>query len=90
MSQGYYIDDIDVPNKTIETLGDAMRGMKIPVTNRQLYFAQWDDENTLTPTRIGNANLFSVRDGLNWLENQKGRYRAGSKSAARVAESKGA
>jgi hypothetical protein len=83
---GYFVEDIDVPNKTIKTLGDSLRAMGIPVTNRQLYHAQWDEENPLEPTRIGNANRFSVRDGLKWIEGQKGRYRAGSRSAARVAE----
>jgi hypothetical protein len=83
---GVYLDEVDIPNLTLHELGEKLRALGVAVTDRQLYFAQWDDLNPLEPTKIGRANRFTMRAGLNWLEGQKGRYKAGSKSAARVAE----
>ncbi|GFG67912.1 hypothetical protein MKUB_54020 [Mycobacterium kubicae] len=48
----------------------------IPVTRRTIKWAVLRRE--IVPTRLGNKNLFSKRDALNWLASrrQTGPYRA--------------
>lgn len=54
----------------------------IPVTRRAIKMAVINRE--ILPTRLGNANFFSKRDGLVWLQSRKqtGRYSASKTVAA--------
>lgn len=78
--------DDHIPNKTIPELAEVLRRRGYPVSNREMHFAQWDEQNPLIPTKLGNRNYFSVEDGINWVAGQKGRYRAGTKVAGRAGE----
>jgi hypothetical protein len=74
------IDDADKVNKTIEELWECLHyDEDIPVSLRQLRYAVLRGE--LVPTKLSNRNYYSLRDGLNWVAAQKGKYRSQSKLA---------
>ena len=74
------IAEIDKPNKTLEELFECLHWDEdLPVTYRQLYQAVLDGE--LVPTKLSGRNYYSMRDGLDWVAAQKGKYRRQSKLA---------
>lgn len=82
------MDDLDRPNMTEQELWEYLYyDEDLPVTRRAIKWAVLRRE--IVPTRLGRANYFSKRDGLNWIESRKqyGNYvvpvtRAGSAAAA--------
>lgn len=74
------IDELDKPNLTLEELWEYLfYDEDIPVTLRQLKHAVYRGE--LIPTKLSNKNMFSQRDGLDWLAAQRGKYRGKSQPA---------
>jgi hypothetical protein len=73
------IDEDDTPKHRLEELCEELQDKKIPVSYRQLREAVLRGE--LVPTKLSNRNYFSLRDGLNWVAAQKGKYRSQSKHA---------
>jgi hypothetical protein len=68
------MDDLDKPVLNEQQLFEWLHYEEgLPVTRRAIKWAVLRRE--IIPTRLGNGNYFSKRDGLNWLESRK-QYRA--------------
>lgn len=75
------IPELDKPNKTLREVWEFLYyDEELPVTYRQLRHAVIAEE--LEPTKLSNANYFSLQQGLDWVAAQKGKRRAAPKSAA--------
>ncbi|WP_370499885.1 hypothetical protein NWT09_24090 [Mycolicibacterium sp. jd] len=78
------MDDLDRPNLTEQDLYEYLYlDLDLPVTRRSVKEAVKRRE--IQPTRLGNGNYFSKRDGLDWVKSRKqsGTYRAPAVNAAR-------
>lgn len=78
------MDDLDRPNLTEQDLYEYLYlDLDLPVTRRSVKEAVKRRE--IQPTRLGNGNYFSKRDGLDWVKSRKqsGTYRAHAANAAR-------
>lgn len=74
------MDDDDKPTMTENELWEWLHYDEgIPVTRRAIKMAVINRE--IEPTRLGNGNFFSRRDGLAWLRSRK---QAGVYSASKV------
>ncbi|VBA46732.1 hypothetical protein [Mycobacterium pseudokansasii] len=74
------MDDDDKPTMTETELWEWLHYDEgIPVTRRAIKMAVINRE--IEPTRLGNGNFFSRRDGLAWLRSRK---QAGAYSASKV------
>lgn len=74
------MDDDDKPTMTETELWEWLHYDEgIPVTRRAIKMAVINRE--IEPTRLGNGNFFSRRDGLVWLRSRK---QAGAYSASKV------
>lgn len=64
--------DFDRPNLTEQELFEYLHNSeRLPVTRRAIKYAVMRRE--IVPTRIGNSNYFSMRDGLDWIRSRKAR-----------------
>ncbi|WP_231975918.1 hypothetical protein [Mycobacterium sp. E2462] len=62
--------DLDRPNLTEEELFEYLHNSEeLPVTRRAIKYAVMRRE--IVPTRLGNRNYFSKRDGLEWIKSRK-------------------
>lgn len=62
--------DLDRPNLTEQQLFEYLKDSeRLPVTRRAIKYAVMRRE--IVPTRIGNSNYFSMRDGLDWIRSRK-------------------
>lgn len=62
--------DLDRPNLTEQQLFEYLKNSeRLPVTRRAIKYAVLRRE--IVPTRIGNSNYFSKRDGLEWIKSRK-------------------
>jgi hypothetical protein len=71
------MDDLDRPNLTEQELYEFLfYDEDLPVTRRAIKHAVLRRE--IQPTRLGNGNFYSKRDGLDWVKSRKqsGVYRA--------------
>jgi hypothetical protein len=71
------MDDLDRPNLTEQELYEFLfYDEDLPVTRRAVKHAVLRRE--IRPTRLGNGNYYSKRDGLDWVKSRKqsGVYRA--------------
>ncbi|ORB29593.1 hypothetical protein [Mycolicibacterium parafortuitum] len=71
------MDYLDRPNLTEQELFEYLfLDLDLPVTRRSVKEAVKRRE--IRPTRLGNGNYFSKRDGLDWVKSRKqsGVYRA--------------
>lgn len=71
------MDDVERPNLTEQELWEFLYyDEDLPVTRRAIKHAVLRRE--IIPTRLGNGNFFSKREGLNWIASrrQPGVYRA--------------
>ena len=78
------MDDLDRPNLTEQELFEYLYlDLDLPVTRRSVKEAVKRRE--IQPTRLGNGNYFSKRDGLDWVKSRKqsGVYRAPEVHAAK-------
>lgn len=78
------MDDLDRPNLTEQDLYEYLYlDLDLPVTRRSVKEAVKRRE--IRPTRLGNGNYFSKRDGLDWVKSRKqsGVYRAPEAHAAK-------
>lgn len=67
---GVGLCDLDRPNLTEAELYEYLHDSeRLPVTRRGIKYAVMRRE--ILPTRIGNANYFSKRDGLEWIKSRK-------------------
>lgn len=76
------MDDMDKPVLTENELWEYLHCEQgLPVTRRSIKHAVLRRE--IVPTRLGNCNFFSRRDGLDWIVSRKqtGTYRAKSGAA---------
>ncbi|MGD1204829.1 hypothetical protein ACKUVQ_00265 [Mycobacterium seoulense] len=65
--------DLDRPNLNEQTLFEYLKDTeRLPVTRRAIKYAVMRRE--IVPTRIGNKNYFSKRDGLDWIKSCKATY----------------
>jgi hypothetical protein len=63
---------LDRPNLTEHELFEYLHNCEdLPVTRRAIKYAVIHRE--IVPTRIGNGNYFSKRDGLQWIRSRKAR-----------------
>jgi hypothetical protein len=61
------VDDMDTPVLTEDELWEYLHHDEgLPVTRRTIKHAVIRRE--IVPTRLGNSNYFSKRDGLQWVE----------------------
>ncbi|MEO3757308.1 hypothetical protein ABGB19_03325 [Mycobacterium sp. B14F4] len=68
--RGLGLCELDRPNLTEQGLFEYLRdSQKLPVTRRGIKYAVLRRE--ILPTRIGNGNYFSMRDGLDWIRSRK-------------------
>lgn len=70
------MDDLDRPNLTEQDLYEFLYyDENLPVTRRAIKHAVLRRE--ILPTRLGNGNFYSKRDGLEWVKSrrQPGVYR---------------
>jgi hypothetical protein len=78
------LDDLDKPNLSEEELWEYLHFDEdlVGVTRRSVKWAVLRRE--ILPTRIGSKNLFSKRDGLDWIKSrrQPGVYRVPETKAA--------
>jgi hypothetical protein len=66
--------DLDRPNLTEQQLFEYLHDSeKLPVSRRAIKYAVMVRE--IVPTRLGNGNYFSKRDGLEWIKSRKTGYR---------------
>ncbi|OBB65248.1 hypothetical protein A5758_18645 [Mycobacterium sp. 852014-50255_SCH5639931] len=66
--------DLDRPNLTEKELFEYLHDSEeLPVSRRAIKYAVMRRE--IVPTRIGNGNYFSKRDGLDWIKSRKATYR---------------
>lgn len=73
-ARGTGLHDLDRPNLTEQELFEYLRdNEELPVTRRCIKYAVMRRE--IVPTRIGNGNYFSKRDGLEWIKSRKAPYR---------------
>ena len=64
------MENLDRPNMTERELFEYLRyDMELPVTRRMIKYAVMRRE--VVPTRLGNGNYFSKRDGLEWIRSRK-------------------
>ena len=64
------MDDLDRPFMTEQELFEWLHDdLGIPVTRRTIKYAVSARE--IVPTRLGNGNYFSKRDGLDWIKSRK-------------------
>lgn len=65
------LDDLDKPNLTEQELWEYLYYDEdlVGVTRRSVKWAVLRRE--IIPTRIGQRNYFSMRDGLNWIQSQR-------------------
>ena len=78
------VDDIDKPVLTEDELWGYLHFDEgLPVTRRSIKHAVIRRE--IIPTRLGNCNFFSKRDGLAWITSrrQTGTYRVAKPAVAR-------
>jgi hypothetical protein len=62
--------DLDRPNMTEQQLFSyLLHEQELPVTRRMIHYAVMRRE--IDPTRLGNGNYFSKRDGLDWIRSRK-------------------
>jgi hypothetical protein len=67
---GMGMGNLDRPNMTEQELFEYLRyDMELPVTRRMIKYAVMRRE--VVPTRLGNGNYFSKRDGLEWIRSRK-------------------
>lgn len=70
VAEGAGLRDLDRPNLTEQELFDYLHNTeRLPVTRRAIKYAVMRRE--IAPTRIGNGNYFSKRDGLDWIRSRK-------------------
>jgi hypothetical protein len=70
VTTGLGLRDIDRPNLTEQELFEYLHNSEeLPVTRRAVKYAVMRRE--IVPTRIGNGNYFSKRDGLEWIKSRK-------------------
>jgi len=76
------VDPNEVTNLNREQLFQALLGLGYPVTRFMLKVAVQRRE--IKPTRLGNANYYSLNDGLRWIASrrQDGHYHAPETVAA--------
>ncbi|OBA80310.1 hypothetical protein A9W99_18585 [Mycobacterium sp. 1164966.3] len=64
------MSDRDRPNMTEQELYEYLCfDLELPVTRRTVKYAVMRRE--IVPTRLGNGNYFSKRDGLDWIQSRK-------------------
>ena len=64
------LDENDRPNLNETELWEFLYyDEKLPVTRRSVKLAVMNRE--IVPTRLGNGNYFSKRDGLDWIKSRK-------------------
>jgi hypothetical protein len=64
------VTELDRPNMTEQQLfGYLLYEQELPVTRRMIHYAVMRRE--IVPTRLGNGNYFSKRDGLDWIRSRK-------------------
>jgi hypothetical protein len=62
--------DLNRPNLTEQALFQyLLHDQELPVTRRMIHYAVIRRE--IAPTRLGNGNYFSKRDGLEWIRSRK-------------------
>lgn len=62
--------NLDRPNMTEQEVFEyLLRDQQLPVTRRMIHYAVIRRE--IVPTRLGNGNYFSKRDGLDWIKSRK-------------------
>lgn len=72
VARGLGFRDVDRPNLTEQQLFEYLHHDEmLPVTRRAIKYAVIRRE--IAPTRIGNGNYFSMRDGLDWVKSRKAR-----------------
>ena len=65
-----YLSDLDRPNLTEQQLFEYLCfDEDLPVTRRSVKYAVMKRE--IMPTRLGNGNYFSKRDGLEWVRSRR-------------------
>ena len=70
VANGMGMGNLDRPNMTEQELFEYLRyDMELPVTRRMIKYAVMRRE--VVPTRLGNGNYFSKRDGLEWIRSRK-------------------
>jgi hypothetical protein len=70
VARGLGMSNLDRPNLTEQELFTYLHNSeKLPVTRRSIKYAVMRRE--IAPTRIGNRNYFSKRDGLEWIRSCK-------------------
>lgn len=71
VARGAGLRDLDRPNLTEQELFEYLHDIEeLPVSRRAIKYAVMRRE--ILPTRIGNGNYFSMRDGLDWVRSRKG------------------
>jgi hypothetical protein len=69
---GLGLGELDRPNLTEQQLFEYLHDSEeLPVSRRAIKYAVMRRE--IVPTRIGNGNYFSKRDGLQWIRSRKTR-----------------
>lgn len=84
------MDELDKPVLTETALFEYLAHDEgLPVTRRSVKYAVRRRE--ILPTRLGNGNYFSKRDGLDWIASRKqpapSRFVGANANGARAAES---
>ncbi len=70
VADGMGMGNLDRPNMTEQQLFEYLRyEQDLPVTRRMIHYAVMRRE--IVPTRLGNGNYFSKRDGLEWVRSRK-------------------
>jgi hypothetical protein len=70
VANGAAMVDRDRPNMTEQELFEYLRhDVDLPVSRRMIHYAVMRRE--IVPTRLGNGNYFSKRDGLEWIRSRK-------------------
>jgi hypothetical protein len=73
VARGLGFGELDRPNLTEQQLFEYLRDSEeLPVSRRAVKYAVMRRE--VVPTRIGNGNYFSKRDGLEWIKSRKAEY----------------
>ena len=82
LPQGH-LDELDKPNLTEDELFRYLHEDEGLVFVSRYGIKQAVIRREIVPTRIGRNNLFSKRDGLNWIKSRKqqGQYRAAPRHA---------
>jgi hypothetical protein len=70
VAKGVGMGSLDRPNLTEQELFEhPFYEIELPVTRRMIHYAVMRRE--IVPTRLGNGNYFSKRDGQEWIRSRK-------------------